>query len=75
MGLIVFLIFGSAEPLFKEKMKNKSQAFNLDMMTDETEDCLLLSKKQKLFNENNNYTNAHTKFNGFNPAFKDDNDM
>lgn len=62
-GLIIFLIYGSAEPLFK--CCKKSQAFDLDRMNDEKEDSLLLAKKQKLFSSN---------FNGINPAFKDDDD-
>ena len=63
IGLVVFLIYGSAEPLFKENVR-KNQTFDLDMMSGEREDSLLLSKKQQnLFS---------TKFNGINPTFKGD---
>ena len=64
VGLVVFLIYGSADPLFKESGR-KNQAFDLDMMSGEREDSLLLSKKQGLFS---------TKFNGINPTFKGDDD-
>ena len=65
-GLIIFLLYASSEPLFKEKLNRKSQQFDLDLINaSEREDsCLLASKKEKLF-ENNN-------FNGFNQAFQDD---
>lgn len=61
-GLIVFLIYGSAEPLFKDGTR-KNQTFDLDLMNGEREDSLLLSKKKNLF---------ATKFNGINPTFKGD---
>ena len=65
IGLVIFLIYGSAEPLFFKENGRKNQAFDLDLMSGEREDSLLLAKKQNLFS---------TKFNGINPTFKGDDD-
>ena len=63
VGLVIFLIYGSAEPLFKDGTR-KNQTFDLDLINGEREDSLLLAKKQNVL--------FAPKFNGINPAFKGD---
>ena len=76
--MVIFLIYASAEPLFKERTK-KNQ-FDLDTMNGEREDSLLLAKKKQLFNNNNfdnlNNNNLTNNLNGkSNLAFKNDEDI